>query len=200
MNETVTLSIQDRSVIGKTSKTELKNKGLLLGSICKKGTESVSILMKKDEFKKAIHSNGKKAVFKLVVDKGNTYTVMVQAIQYTPMLNEYLHIDFQQVSLSETVKSEIPVIFIGSDLLEAKKLLLNRQLETVSVSGFPQNIPESFSVDVSSLRAGNHITVGDIVFPENITSELPAETVIMTVGEQKTHGEPEVVVEAAATV
>lgn len=185
MNETAIINYKGRQNTNKGDKTALRKDGFLLGNISRKGLDSVSIAIKRDELRKALKTFGRNAVIKLTSSDSEEYTVMLKDIQTAPVTNEVLHVDFQQVSLTETVKSDVALEFKGIELLEAKRLLLNRHLEVVHVSGFPQDIPDTITIDVSTLEAGSSVLIGDLTYPKNITPELEADQIVISISEHK---------------
>lgn len=191
MSKTANISILERTDMSKGAKNDLKKQGYLLGNITGKGMESIAVAVKRDEMRRGLNTYGRNAVFNLTSDKQNTFTVMVKEIQTKPLVNEFSHIDFAQVSLSTEVKSDIAIALIGTDSLEAKKLIVNRQLDFIPVVGLPQDIPDALTIDVSKLEAGDSIKVGDIEYPKGITHHLSDDQVVITVSETKLHSAAE---------
>lgn len=185
MNETAVISYQERDEKNKGSKAILRKQGYLLGNISRKGKESVAVSIRNDELRKTLKTYGRNAVIKLTASENDEYTVMVKEIQIAPITNELQHIDFQQVSLTEEVKSELTLEFVGVEMLEAKTLLLNRHIDLIPVSGFPQDIPDSVIIDVSKLNAGDSIKVSDLALPKNIKAELESEHTVISISEPK---------------
>lgn len=133
---------------------------------------------------------------------------LIREIQHDPVHGEILHVDFNQISLTEKIKVNVPVITKGEP--EGVKLeggSLEHILWELEVECLPTNIPKNIEVDVSALKMGEAIHVKDIVFPEGVKplndptaivlhiaepmkEEAPAEEVE---GEEK--AEPEVIKE-----
>lgn len=185
MSDVAVIHVEKRLDKSKGARTELKRSGYLLGNITGKGMESVPVAVKKDELRRAINAHGRNAVFKLDSSNGEFYTVMVKEIQVAPILNEYQHVDFQKVSLSEEVKSQVSINIIGSEALESKRYILNRQVDVIPLTGLPQNIPHSIDIDVSSLQAGDNVKVGDISLPDGISTDLDAEQLVISISEAR---------------
>lgn len=182
MTKTVGLNIMNRENADKAHNKMLKKDGYLLGVISIKGDQSVAVAVKKIDFNKTVKQNGMNAVIKLETDDNSSYNVMIKEIQVSPKDYEYSHVSFQQVSLTEATSAEVVITFIGLDLLESKNLLLNKQMEYITVTGLPQEIPETLEVNVSDLEAGDSVCVKDIKLPESITVELDLDHVIATIG------------------
>ena len=117
MKEIGIIKIEKRLDANSRKSKKLRDAGFLPGNICGKGMGSVPVTMKKDELKKVLLKFGRNAVFKLDMDGKETYTIIVKEIQYHPVSRELLHVDFQQVSLSEEIKSDVSIKIIGKELL-----------------------------------------------------------------------------------
>ncbi|NLZ81464.1 MAG: 50S ribosomal protein L25 [Clostridiales bacterium] len=185
MAEIGTLKVEERVAANTGANKRMRREGYVPGNIFGKGTESKSVSVRKDEFRRALNKFGRNAVFKLS-DDNNDYTVMVKEIQLTPLVNEFQHIDFQLVSLSEETKSEVPVRVSGKEAVEAKRLIVMLQTDIVNVKGLPQEIPDSIEVDVSKLGIGDVITIKELVLPKGITAEDDPDHVVLSINESRT--------------
>lgn len=181
MKEMGIINIDKRNETSTNANRRLRGTGFVPGNIYGKGMDSVPVSVKKDEFRRALTSFGRNSVFKLNVSDDKTYTVIVKEIQTTPILNEYSHVDFQQISLTEEIKTEVAIKIIGQELIESKKLLLMRQIDIIPVIGLPQSVPDTIEIDVSNLNMGDNITIKDLKLPEGITTELDQEQVVLSV-------------------
>ncbi len=191
MKETVSMNFVTRTEKTKGANNSLRKNGYLPGSIYGKGITPLSIAVRKDELRKHVNKYGRNSIYKLEDGSQKPITVMIKEIQVSPVSHEYNHVDFQQVSLSEEIKTELLIRVTGMDLLESKHLFLNRQLDSILVTGLPQAIPEAVEIDVSGLSAGDVVKVGDLKLPEGIHLELNPEQVILSANEAKTPTEPE---------
>lgn len=185
MSKTAVINVKQRSEMTKSDKKDLTNQGYILGNINGKGKDSVPVAVKKDELRAALRTHGRNSVFKLVSDNDKSFNVMVKDIQVSPMLYEYHHVDFQQVVLNKELKSSISVQFEGVDILESRHFLLNRHLDSVMVSGLPGDMPDHLTIDVSTLKAGDNIKVGDLTYPKGITPEVDKNTTVISISEGK---------------
>lgn len=181
MQQTAIINIETRTSTSKGANRLLRKNGYLPANISGKGMQSISIAVKKDEFRKMIKEYGRNAVIKLVTPDETSYTVMTKDIYIAPVRNEISHMDFQIVSLSEEMKQEVPIKVIGTEFLEAKRLLLNNHVDVILVSGLPHDIPHDIEIDVSDLRSGESITFGDLKLPEGITFEYELDQKILSV-------------------
>lgn len=183
MKETGIIKIEKRDVVNSRTSKKLRQKGYLPGNVYGKGIESMSIIVKEDELKKSLVEFGKNNLFNLVLEGKEFSTVIIKDIQNSPVKGVPIHVDFQQISLTEEINAEVNIRIIGKELIELKKLLLIRQIDTIPVRGLPQNIPDEIEIDVSNLNAGDSINVGSIKFPKGIVPEIELDHNVITINE-----------------
>lgn len=179
------LKIEVRKEVSKPQNKKFKRDGYLIGVINQKGMESVPIAVKLDEFKRALKENGRNAIFKLQDDENNSYDVMVKTLDITPIKYEFEHVDFQKVSLDEEISVDVAVRFTGTEFLQAKRLIVNIQMDTITVSGLPQDIPDSIEVDVRTKEDGDTILVSDLELVEGISTDVDPTQLVASVNEVK---------------
>src|SRR5690554_5862715 len=191
MSEYATLEVEVRKNITKAENKKYLNNGYIIGVINQKGLASIPIGVKRDAFRKVLKDYGRNAIVKLKDSDKNNYDVMVKSIELSPLKYEYYHVDFQKISLDEEIKVDVALKFLGGDLLESKRLILNRQMDTILVSGLPQNIPEAIEVDVSNKESGDNIFVSDLELGKGITAEVDSTLLVASITESKVEVEEE---------
>ncbi len=184
MKETAILKIEKKNHSGSSANKKLRKNGYLPGNIYGKGMESIPVIVNRSELIKKINTFGRNSIFKLEADDEKSFNVLIKEIQTSPIEGE-LHVDFQQVSLKEEVKADVMIKIIGKELIETQKLILSHQLDTLIVKGLPQDIPDSIEVDVSTLKVGDVVTVGDINLPEGIICENDSEHIVVSISPSK---------------
>jgi len=118
--------------------------------------------------------------------------VMVKDIQYNPMTEDVIHIDFMKVDLDKKITVHVPLAITG----EAKGIkdggVLEQILWEIEIEALPLDIPEKIEIDVGELTIGHSIHAGNIKPPEGVRITTPAEETLVTLVMHK-----EEVVEAA---
>jgi large subunit ribosomal protein L25 len=101
---------------------------------------------------------------------GEEHNTLVRDFQMDYILGNLTHVDFLVVSLTEKVRTEVRVIVEGkAPVVVNSGGLLVTGLDSVEVESLPQDLPDHFVVDVSSMEEfGNAIFVRDLVVPENV--------------------------------
>ena len=109
-----------------------------------------------------------------------TVEAVIQDMQFHPVTDQLMHIDFIQLVEGKAVTMNIPVVFNG----QARGVLNGGKLKTIlrqlSVRAIPGQFPESIDLDITDLRIGKSIRVSDV--PAEGFEILNADTaVIVTV-------------------
>lgn len=181
MQKTAILNMEKRIRPNKGANKLLRSNGYLPANIFGKGAESISIAVKKNDFLKSLKEYGRNAVFKLVSNDDEAYTVMAKEIQVAPIVNEIQHLDFQLVSLLEEINQEVAIKYIGTEFLELKRLLLNSHVDSIIVNGLPHDIPHEIEIDVSNMESGESILFEDLKLPDGITADINPEQKIISI-------------------
>ncbi|MDR2383762.1 MAG: 50S ribosomal protein L25/general stress protein Ctc [Prevotellaceae bacterium] len=111
---------------------------------------------------------------------GKNYLTVLRDIQFHPMSDEILHIDFFNVDESKPVAIDLPVIMEGNSegVKQGGKLqILVRKLK---VSALVNDLPENLVVNISGLGLGKTVFVKDLSYP-NIAILTPASSTVCRV-------------------
>ena len=125
------------------------------------GENNVNFIVSASDLRKLIYTPEVYLV-NLTID-GKTSKAIVKEIQFHPVSEAILHMDFLEVSENKPVAVEIPVQLTG--LAEGVKAggKLNLEMRKLRVKGIYTNIPERIVLDVTSLALGKKIQVCDVV-------------------------------------
>ena len=121
---------------------------------------------------------------------------LVQEIQHHPLTGKVLHVDFHEVAEDEKVTVSVPVETIGeAEGVKTEGGVLEHVLFSVKVRGLPKDLPEQIVVDVSHLKIGQAIHLGEIKTPANC--ELVGDKQIPVIAVAAPRTEEEEAAEAA---
>jgi len=125
-----------------------------------------------------------------------TMPVLIKEVQFHPVSDEVIHIDFLKVSLTEKIKVHVPIVLKGeSKGVKEADGTVDQILRELEVEGFPLDIPESIDLDISELEIGNSMHVSDLNVTGNIKVITEPTETIVTVLARKEEPEEEVVAE-----
>src|SRR3989338_1504341 len=110
-----------------------------------------------------------------------------------------MHIDFNEISLTETLKVNVPLASKGDAAgVKQDNGVLEHILWELNVECLPTNIPEKIECDVSNLKIGDSILVKQIPLPEGVKVLNDPELIAFIVKPPHVEKPPEEALEAAA--
>jgi large subunit ribosomal protein L25 len=141
-----------------------------------------------------------------IADGSNTAsrTALIQEVQHEPISGRLIHIDFHEVSMNETIHTEVNVEPSGeADGVKNFGGLLEQSLRHITIECLPIDLPELIVVDVSSLGINKSLHVRDIPLPNGVkaisdpdlTVFLVSEPRVDAAAEESTAAQPEVIKE-----
>ena len=157
--KTLAISVKARPQVGKSSTRALRNQGnvpcVLYG-----GEKQVTFYAHENDFRKLVYTPDTFLV-ELDIEGSKTKAVM-QDIQFHPVTDKILHIDFLEVFDNKPVTVSLPVILQGIALgvRNGGNLLFRRP--KIITKGLISNLPDSISINVEDLAIGMFIYIKDI--------------------------------------
>jgi large subunit ribosomal protein L25 len=164
----IVVQAENRDIIGKRV-NRLRREGILPAVIYGNKIDTKVISLDFREASKALAGLTSSSLVEIQLD-GKAHTVIVREKQMNYIRDEIIHVDFQEVSLTEKLRASVVVRTEGeAPALEDLDAMLVTGLTEIEVEAFPQDLPESFTVDVSALKeVGDSITVKDIPLMKNV--------------------------------
>ena len=191
--EKYVLEAKKREVIGKQVKA-LRREGFLPAVIYGSGIEPIPLTLNTKEVHQTLGKIGANTLITLMIGK-KEYLALVRDTQREVIKRNILHIDFQAVSLEETITSTVPVMVIGeAPAIKEMNALLVTGLDFLQIEAKAKDLPDTIRVDVSELiEIGDNILVKDIIISGDVTIlDDPEETVIVVAAPTLMEIEPEV--------
>lgn len=153
--------------------------------------EAVTVAIDSREFIKTYREAGNSTIIDLEAD-GESYEVLVKDIDYHPVTDEILHIDFYAIKRGEEMQLSVSLVFVGESQADKDGGILNEILHELEVRCLPRNIPSEIEVDLSTLtEAGMAITVGDLQLGEGVVATAESTDVVVSVSEASEEVEEE---------
>ena len=124
--------------------------------------------------------------------------VMLKKIQYHPVTNRPVHVDFYALDMTEKIKVKVPVKYNGEPV-GCKEEGGVRQiiLFDIELECSPADIPEQIDVAIEHLKLNESIHVSDVTFPDTVKVLTAPERTMITVGMPKEEKEEPVAAEGA---
>ena len=171
-------------------RTRLQNK--VPAVVYHSGVEATPLSVDKISLNKALRTG--QMIFEVNVEDKDQF-VLVKEIQYHPVTDEIIHIDFQKVKEDEKISLEVAVRSSGE--AQGVKLggLLVQMLNSVTIKCRPAEIPEFLEIDVTDMEMNTNLFVRDITLPTDVEMLTADDIAVVSVQEPKEEKEEEVVEE-----
>jgi len=169
-----------RLAVGKKSNKALRVQDLV-PCVIYGGDKIVHFQAHENEFRKLIYTP---KVYQTEIDvDGVVYKAFMQALQFHPVTDKLLHIDFLEIRENVPVKLQIPVRLDGyaKGIQQGGRLKAN--LRTLKAKGFSKDFPDEIVIDVTELNLSESIRVGDVKVAgiEILNAKsVPVATVVVT--------------------
>ena len=102
-------------------------------------------------------------IIKIDID-GTSHTAVMKEIQFHPVTDAPLHVDFYEVNDQQPITIGIPVKLTGLAQGVRDGGRMNLSIRKIAVTAPYQQIPEHLDIDVTALKIGKSIKVGDLSF------------------------------------
>ena len=172
--KSITINGSQRESVGKSSTKALRNAGKV-PCVVYGGEKPVHFSADEISFSKLVYTPNAHTVI-ISLDGKEEINAVIQDIQFHPVSEKILHIDFFQLFENKEINMTIPVKFSGNApgvRLEGGLLFKNKR--KLYVKALPKNLPDFISVDISNLHLNDKVTIQDLlnenyvfVHPENM--------------------------------
>ena len=181
------LDIENRESVGKKSAKVIRKSGKIHSVLYYKGEQTISISIDKQVLYQAIKSDQR--IYEMDIKNESQY-VMIKEIQYHPVTDEMIHVDFMRVRRSEKMTISVPITLIGKPVGVTEGGILSQAMNQIEISCYPTNVPEHIEVDVEHLELNSSVSVADVsVDDEDIdilsASDLNVASVIPPAAEEE---------------
>ena len=169
MSETIQMSATKRDRAGKGSARAARRSGLIPAVIYGGKTAPETININDNSFRKLMSQPGIMSHVIALDVEGKTTNVLPRDIQFHPVTDAPLHVDFLRITASSTVMVMVPVVFTNEDASPGLKGggVLNIVRHEIEMSCSATSIPESLTVDLTGTEIGDSVHISAVSLPEN---------------------------------
>jgi len=170
----IVLPVEVREGTGKGAARAARREGLVPGVLYGGDRGAVSIAVKANVLRKAIHT-GKFLSHMVTLEHGKEkQPVIPKDVQFHPVTDEPLHIDLFRVEQDTVIDVEVTVHFINEEKAPGMKRggVLNIVRHAVELSCPAGSIPEEIVIDLTGKDIGDSIHISDVTLPEGVTPTI----------------------------
>ena len=176
--KSITIKGSERESVGKKATKALRNAGKV-PCVVYGGEKPLHFSAEELAFRDLVYTPNAHTVV-VELDGGQKVNAIMQDIQFHPVTDNILHIDFYQLFEDKELTMNIPVRLQGNSpgVRNGGRLLFrNRKL---AIKALPSNLPDFFDIDISTLKIGDNITVESLL-NDKFTILHPETTVVVQV-------------------
>ena len=176
------LDVDIRKEQGTSAARRTRLRGRVPAVLYHSGIEATPLSMDKKALYKALKTG--QMIFEVIVEEKPQF-VLLKEVQYHPVTDEVIHIDFQKVKEDEKISLEVAIRGIGES--QGVKLggILVQLLNAVTINCKPSEIPEFLEIDVTEMEMNTNLFVKDIILSEDVEMITAEDIAVMSVQEPK---------------
>jgi large subunit ribosomal protein L25 len=166
------------------AKKERRN-GKVPGILYGKNISNMLFEIGEMELSKELIKTGEHGIVNINID-GEEHMALIKEIQKDPVNRKFMHIDLEELTNDTVVTTDVPLLFVGEDMVRRNGGILQKERNKVKVQCKGGSIPKSINIDVSRLTFGDTYRLADIEFSNEISILDDKNTVIAAVADANT--------------
>ncbi|MDT3696062.1 MAG: 50S ribosomal protein L25 [Ignavibacterium sp.] len=194
--EKVILNAKKRTKIDKAARSLLRREGKIPAVFYSKHHEPIPVEVEERLVNPMVFTS-KTHLITLNVDKDMELECIIKDVQFDPVTDRIVHVDFLGLQKDEKIQLEIPVQLVGSAIGIKEGGVLQHILHKILIECFPSDIPAHIEIDITDLKLGQAIHISDLK-PEKYTILNSEESMIASVTHPRVEKEATPVVEEGA--
>jgi len=173
--KTIAISGSPRENVGKRDAKELRYEGKV-PAVLYGGQEQIHFAVVTTDLKEAIYTP--EANFLEIEINGAKSKAIIKELQFHPLTDLLLHVDFLQLFDDKEILMEIPVKLTGTSPGVKMGGKLVQKLRKLRVKALPANMPQVVEVSIAKLEVGNLFRVRDIAKGDYVITNTPEDTIV----------------------
>jgi len=158
--KSITINGSPRESVGKKATKALRNAGQV-PCVLYGGDNPVHFSATEIAFSKLVYTPNAHTVV-IELDNGDKLNAVLQDIQFHPVTDRILHIDFYQLFDDKEIALNIPVNLIGNSAGVKNGGVLRKNNRKLRVKALPANLPDLIEIDITDLKIGDKVAVSDL--------------------------------------
>lgn len=182
--EQIELRAEKRDILGKKVK-RIRKQGLVPGIIYGPQIDPIPIQVDSYELLNVLRRAGANRLITLKI-KGERkpHLTLARTVQRDVITRNLIHVDFQEVVLTETITTQVPIHLEGTpDIVERGEAIINQALDSIEIEALPTDLIPAITIDISGLEEiDDAVFVRDLELPEQVTILTDPDEMIVRIG------------------
>ena len=176
--KSITINGSKRESVGKSASKALRNAGQI-PCVLYGGDGPMHFSAPELAFSKLVYTSNAYTVV-IAFNEKETYSAVLQDIQFHPVTDKILHIDFYQLFDDKEIAMDIPVRLVGNSIGVKLGGNLQRNKRKLRIKALPTNLPDYIEIDITDLNIGDRVYITELE-NESYTFLHPDNTVVSQV-------------------
>jgi len=178
--EQLTLTLEQRTQVGKGANRKLRATGKLPGVLYRLGKSASVTVDPRPLLKLLLTEAGLSTVIKLEGAGASGKSALVKDYQVDPLSRKLVHVDLLEIDVSKKITVNVKLNFVGKSLGVSEGGVLNIISREVEIKCLPVSIPGHIDVDVTALKIGSSIHFDDLTLPEGVEKVSAANPTLVS--------------------
>jgi large subunit ribosomal protein L25 len=158
--KSITINGSKRESVGKKATKALRNAGQV-PCVLYGGDQPVHFSATELAFSGLVYTPNAHTVV-IALDNGDTYDAVLQDLQFHPVTDRVLHVDFYQLFEDKEIAMDIPVRLNGNSKGVKNGGVLRKNNRKLRVKALPTSLPDTIEIDITEIKIGGKVYVGDL--------------------------------------
>ncbi|MFG6685099.1 50S ribosomal protein L25/general stress protein Ctc [Mariniflexile sp. HNIBRBA6329] len=155
--KSITINGSQRESVGKKATKALRNAGQV-PCVLYGGDKPVHFSAEELAFSNLVYTPNAHTVV-IALENGDKFNAILQDIQFHPVTDRILHIDFYQLFEDKEIAMDIPVVFVGNSRGVKNGGVLRKNRRSLRVKALPANLPDFIEADITPLKIGSKLYI-----------------------------------------
>ena len=158
--KSITINGSQRESVGKKATKALRNAGQV-PCVIYGGDKPLHFSSPELAFSKLVYTPNAHTVV-ITLDNGEKYNAVMQDIQFHPVTDRIIHVDFYQIFENKQITMEIPVKTVGSSKGVMNGGNLRMPYRKLKVKAIPSKLPDFIEIDITELKIGSKFYITEL--------------------------------------
>ncbi len=202
--EQVEIPVTVRAEVGKTANRRLRARGRVPAVVYGRGADPIAVSVDEAVFSRSVPAAGRfSTLINLKIEgaeaEPESATVMIKDLHADLVDRRIVSIDFQRISLQETIRTRVPIRHFGESPGVKLGGIIDQVTHEIIVECLPTEMPDHLEVDISSLEIAGSVRVKDLIVPPGVSVMAQEDDVVVVIAAPVREEEvaPELPVEGA---
>ncbi len=184
MVQTVRIEAVARERAGKGAARATRREGLVPAVIYGAKQEATLVSLDPRDVMKELHKGGWQShLYEVALKDGSTVRTLMRDVQFHPVTDRPLHVDFQRLAAGTRIRVRVPVHFLNEDTCPGIKEggVLNVVRREIEVLANPDQVPDAFEIDLGEATIGDSLRWSAVKLTYGTKSVIDRDFVVATV-------------------